>query len=219
MCIPRRPTTRAPKLFGARSDQNTGDTVSAQVSAPKSQPPKSQPPKSQPPKFHPPSSPTGPGPRPPASSMICLMVRAQRPHCGEQPRQPYTSPVVRGRASTLKAVRTSASLSTLQEQTIMAARRPVRFVGRLSIPIYRMPGKGKTPNLYVFQYCARVPLTLASFKRRRFKQHHLERSRFLSSRTFGQPHPSSPLKQQRGSALPRCLQPPPQPAPCRRPRP
>jgi len=55
--------------------------------------------------------------------MICLMVGAQRPHCGEQPRQPYTSPVVRGPASTFKAVRTSASLSTLQEQTIMAARR------------------------------------------------------------------------------------------------
>jgi hypothetical protein len=48
------------------------------------------------------------------------MVRAQRPHCGEQPRQPYTWLAVAGRAGAVSiADRTSRSLKTLQEQTIM----------------------------------------------------------------------------------------------------
>jgi hypothetical protein len=57
---------------------------------------------------------------PSASSMMRLIVRAQRPHCGLQPRQPYTWPAVRGgKSDPARAVRTSSSLNTLQEQMIM----------------------------------------------------------------------------------------------------
>ena len=53
--------------------------------------------------------------------MMRRMVRAQRPHCGLQPRQPYTWLAVAGRAGALsRADRTSRSLNTLQEQTIIA---------------------------------------------------------------------------------------------------
>jgi len=56
-----------------------------------------------------------------ASFMMRRMVRAQRPHCGLQPRQSYTWPVVRGVASLADSVaRTSWSVSTLQEHTIIA---------------------------------------------------------------------------------------------------
>jgi hypothetical protein len=65
---------------------------------------------------------------PSASSMIRRMVRAQRPHCGLQPRQPYTSPAVCG-APVLTAVRTSWSVRTLQEQTIMARQDELRCDG------------------------------------------------------------------------------------------
>ncbi len=55
--------------------------------------------------------------------MMRLMVRAQRPHCGLQPRQPYTSAGVRADpADPASAPRTSSSLNTLQEQTIMGSR-------------------------------------------------------------------------------------------------
>jgi hypothetical protein len=50
--------------------------------------------------------------------MIFRIVRAQRPHCALQPRQPYTWPVVRG-ADAVTALRTAWSVSTLQEQTII----------------------------------------------------------------------------------------------------
>jgi hypothetical protein len=50
--------------------------------------------------------------------MMRRMVRAQRPHCALQPRQPYTWLVERG-ASDWTAERTSLSLKTLQEQTII----------------------------------------------------------------------------------------------------
>jgi hypothetical protein len=54
-----------------------------------------------------------------ASSMMRRMVRAQRPHWALQP-----SPAVRGQPSLAASVpRTSWSVNTLQEQTIMA-RRP-----------------------------------------------------------------------------------------------
>ena len=56
---------------------------------------------------------------PSASSMIRRMVVAQRPHCGLQPRQPYTWPAVRGAAAPDTAVRTAWSERTLHEQTIM----------------------------------------------------------------------------------------------------
>jgi hypothetical protein len=51
--------------------------------------------------------------------MIRRMVVAQRPHCGLQPRQPYTWPAVRGAAAPETAVRTAWSERTLHEQTIM----------------------------------------------------------------------------------------------------
>jgi len=63
-----------------------------------------------------------------ASFMMRRMVRAHRPHCGLQPRQSYTWPVVRGAALGVDSVaRTSWSVSTLQEQTIIAgnARRRI----------------------------------------------------------------------------------------------
>jgi hypothetical protein len=57
-----------------------------------------------------------------ASAMMRLMVRAHRPHCALQPRQVYTSPALRtGELASITALRTSWSLSTLQEQTIMIA--------------------------------------------------------------------------------------------------
>ena len=58
-----------------------------------------------------------------ASSMIRLMVRAHRPHWALQPRQPYTWLAVRGASGAATALRTSRSLKTLQEQTIMGMRR------------------------------------------------------------------------------------------------
>jgi hypothetical protein len=58
-----------------------------------------------------------------ASFMMRRMVRAQRPHWGLQPRQWYTSPAVRGESwPAARAPRTSWSVNTLQEQTIMADR-------------------------------------------------------------------------------------------------
>ena len=55
-----------------------------------------------------------------ASSMMPRMVRAQRPHCALQPRQPYTLHVEGLEwAVVLTAARTSWSVITLQEQTIM----------------------------------------------------------------------------------------------------
>jgi len=62
-----------------------------------------------------------------ASSMIRQMVRMQRPHCALHPRQRYTCAAERG-AATLMAWRTSWSLSTLQEQTIIAKIFPRRFL-------------------------------------------------------------------------------------------
>jgi len=56
------------------------------------------------------------------SSMILRMVRAHRPHWALHPRQPYTWLVDR-RDAALAALRTSWSLNTLQEQTII--RHPV----------------------------------------------------------------------------------------------
>jgi hypothetical protein len=53
--------------------------------------------------------------------MIRLMVRAHRPHWALQPRQPYTWLAVRGASGAATALRTSWSLKTLQEQTIMGA--------------------------------------------------------------------------------------------------
>ncbi len=54
--------------------------------------------------------------------MMRLMVRAQRPHCGLQPRQPYSCAGVRAdSADPASALRTSSSLNTLQEQTIMGS--------------------------------------------------------------------------------------------------
>jgi predicted RNA polymerase sigma factor len=56
-----------------------------------------------------------------ASSMMRRIVRAQRPHCGLHPRHPYTWLAVAGRAGALsRADRTSRSLKTLQEQTIIS---------------------------------------------------------------------------------------------------
>jgi hypothetical protein len=53
------------------------------------------------------------------SSMICLIERAQRPHGAIRPKERKNSPVVRGGELVAIAVRTSRSLSTLQEQMIM----------------------------------------------------------------------------------------------------
>jgi hypothetical protein len=50
--------------------------------------------------------------------MILRMVRRQRPHWALQPRQRWTCAALRG-AAAFTAVRTSRSLSTLQEQTII----------------------------------------------------------------------------------------------------
>jgi hypothetical protein len=64
-----------------------------------------------------------------ASSMMRRMVLAHRPHWGLQPKQPYTSPAVRGAAILPASVpRTSWSLSTLQEHTIIADSRG-RWIG------------------------------------------------------------------------------------------
>jgi hypothetical protein len=52
------------------------------------------------------------------SSMICLIERAQRPHGPTRPKERKNSPAVRGGALLAIAVRTSRSLSTLQEQMI-----------------------------------------------------------------------------------------------------
>jgi len=87
-----------------------------------------------------------------ASSMIRRMVRAQRPHCALQPRQPYTCPGERGFAPAVQAVRTSLSLNTLQEHTIMGAgflaspghSRPQDRAGTLWRPIaYRARQLGR----------------------------------------------------------------------------
>jgi len=51
--------------------------------------------------------------------MILRMVRAQRPHLALQPWQPYTWPAVRALA-VFTALRTSWSVKTLQEQTIIS---------------------------------------------------------------------------------------------------
>jgi hypothetical protein len=58
--------------------------------------------------------------------MIRRMVAAQRPHCGLQPRQPYTWPAVRGAAAPETTVRTAWSLSTLHEQMIIEFSRGTR---------------------------------------------------------------------------------------------
>ena len=55
--------------------------------------------------------------------MMRRMVRAQQPHCALQPRQWKTCPVVRGTLSPDdSAERTSWSVKTLQEQTIIAGK-------------------------------------------------------------------------------------------------
>jgi hypothetical protein len=51
--------------------------------------------------------------------MIRLIDGAQRPHCALQARQRKSSPVVRGGAPADIAIRTSWSLTTLQEQMII----------------------------------------------------------------------------------------------------
>jgi hypothetical protein len=55
--------------------------------------------------------------------MMRLIERAQRPHCASQPRQRYSSPVVRGGNSATMAVLTAWSLRTLQEQMIIGSAR------------------------------------------------------------------------------------------------
>src|SRR6516225_1083192 len=73
--------------------------------------------------------------------MIRLMVRAHRPHCGLHPRQPYTWPAVRGVPCAERAVRTSWSLNTLQEQTIMWTRIPGGSVPYSTYPKHREGAK------------------------------------------------------------------------------
>jgi len=61
-----------------------------------------------------------------ASFMILRMVRRQRPHCALQPRQRCTCTAERGER-VVTAWRTSWSLNTLQEQTIIEFQRGRRF--------------------------------------------------------------------------------------------
>jgi hypothetical protein len=73
--------------------------------------------------------------------MMRLIVRAQRPHWGLQPRQPYTWPAVRGRSPADEtADRTSWSLRTLQEQMIIRV-----FVARRLDPLRQRASNAK-PN-------------------------------------------------------------------------
>jgi hypothetical protein len=71
--------------------------------------------------------------------MIALMVRAQRPHSALQPRHPYICFGLRGKSdaasseAALTALRTSWSLRTLQEQTIMKSAGPSVMLGSIDI--------------------------------------------------------------------------------------
>jgi hypothetical protein len=53
------------------------------------------------------------------SSITSLMDRAQHPHCARQLRWRNSSLILRGRAAVVIAIRTSWTLSTLQEQMII----------------------------------------------------------------------------------------------------
>src|ERR1700691_3249569 len=69
-----------------------------------------------------------------ASSIMRRIVLAHLPHWGLQPRQPYTWPAVRGAMALPASVpRTSRSLSTLQEQTIIAARSGLVSIATIAI--------------------------------------------------------------------------------------
>ena len=62
--------------------------------------------------------------------MMRRMVRAQRPHCALQPRHWKTCPVVQGTTSRAESVvRTSWSVNTLQEQTIIV-RKSIAWRGQ-----------------------------------------------------------------------------------------
>jgi hypothetical protein len=63
--------------------------------------------------------------------MICLIERAQRPHGAIRPKYRKNSPVVRGGTLVAIAVRTSRSLSTLQEQMITMVVSRLSVLGRL----------------------------------------------------------------------------------------
>jgi hypothetical protein len=67
---------------------------------------------------------------PVGSSMICLIERAQRPHGAIRPKYRRNSPVVRGGTLVAIAVRTSWSLSTLQEQMITMVVPRLSVLGR-----------------------------------------------------------------------------------------
>jgi hypothetical protein len=77
--------------------------------------------------------------------MIRRMVRAHRPHCALQPRQPYTWPAVRGFAPPT-TLRTSLSLNTLQEQTIMEGPGVPTFLVRYATIDTSMTRTGKEVN-------------------------------------------------------------------------
>ena len=68
--------------------------------------------------------------------MIRRMVLAHRPHWALHPRQRYTSPVDRGGAAVPEsAPRTSWSVNTLQEQTIILEKPGRGLVSRVTICI------------------------------------------------------------------------------------
>jgi len=78
--------------------------------------------------------------------MIVRMVRAHRPHWALHPRQPYTWLVDR-RDAELAALRTSWSLNTLQEQTI------IRHLVGYSLTGVSLGVKIKTLFKSVLNYC------------------------------------------------------------------
>jgi hypothetical protein len=65
------------------------------------------------------------------SSIICLIERAHRPHGTIRPKYRKNSPVVRGGTLIAIAVRTTRSLSTLQEQMITMVVSRLSVLGRL----------------------------------------------------------------------------------------
>src|SRR5262249_24572105 len=80
---------------------------------------------------------------PSASSMIRRMVVMHRPHCGLQPRQPYTWPAVRGAAAPATALRTAWSERTLHEQMIMKIARRTGTLDRYGRGTTKAKGKAK----------------------------------------------------------------------------
>jgi len=75
--------------------------------------------------------------------MICRIVRAQRPHCALQPRHPYTWRAVSKRVVPLTTARTSWSLRTLQEQTIIG--QSLKAQARRRVEVDRIP-YGESPR-------------------------------------------------------------------------